>query len=193
MSYQSKNIISGWGIYPNYKISKKNIKKNSVDYQNIIPRGNGRSYGDSSLSNKIVLTEKLNKVLSYNSKKGFINVQSGVKIQEIINLIINDGWFLGVTPGSKYITIGGCVASDVHGKNHHKTGSFDKTIMIFRLKLPNNEIINCSKKTNSKLYKSTVGGMGLTGLILDVNIKLRKIKSTIIKEKILKRKILLIH
>ena len=69
MSYQSKNIISGWGIYPNYKISK-NIKKNSVDYQNIIPRGNGRSYGDSSLSNKIVLTEKLNKVLSYNSKKG---------------------------------------------------------------------------------------------------------------------------
>ena len=69
-----------------------------------------------------------------------------MKIQEIINLIINDGWFLGVTPGSKYITIGGCVASDVHGKNHHKTGSFDKTIMSFRLKLPNNEIITCSKK-----------------------------------------------
>lgn len=188
MFHQFKNEIYGWGLYPKYKIINSNIKSDVTNYDNIIPRGNGRSYGDSSISNKIFLTKKLNRIISYNSKKGLINVQSGVKIEEIIDLILVDGWFLHVTPGSKFVTIGGCVASDVHGKNHHNTGSFDKCIISLRVKLQNNKIITCSKNKNSKIYKATVGGMGLTGLILDIKIKLKKIKSSIIKEKILKTK-----
>ena len=188
MSFLFNNKISGWGLYPKYQIIKKNIKNNTVNYQNIIPRGNGRSYGDSSISNKIVITKKLNKIISYNAQKGLINVQSGVKIQGIINLVLGDGWFLNVTPGSKFVTIGGCVASDVHGKNHHNEGSFDKSILSFRLKLSDNKIITCSKKKNSQIYKATVGGMGLTGLIIDIKIKLKKIKSSIIKESTFKTK-----
>ena len=93
MSYLSKSEISGWGLYPRYKIIKSNFKSNITSHENIIARGNGRSYGDSSISKNIFLTKKLNKIISYNSKKGLINVESGVKIDEIINLTLIDGCF----------------------------------------------------------------------------------------------------
>ena len=145
------NLLSGWGrnkvfkcnlTYPNNLEQLKKIRQNKL-----IARGLGRSYGDSSLQDKCtVITSKLNKVLSFDKKKGIIETESGISIKEILHLIIPNGWFLKVTPGSKFITIGGMVASDVHGKNHHKYGSFRHQIIELKILNEKNKIIICNKK-----------------------------------------------
>ena len=163
-----KKQISGWGknISSNVNISfpknlnqlKKKIKKNCI------ARGMGRSYGDSSFQRKntIVLTN-LNKIIEFDKKKGVIELEAGISIKEILQNIIPHGWFLPVTPGSKYITIGGMIASDVHGKNHHKIGSFRHQIIEFKIIDKKKNLISCSKKKNINLFNYTIGGMGLTG------------------------------
>ena len=146
-----KNYISGWGrnifsivniSYPkNLKQLKKKIKKNCI------ARGLGRSYGDSSIQPKnTIITTGLNRIIHFDKKRGIIEVESGVAISTLLNVIVHKGWFLPVTPGSKKVTIGGMIASDVHGKNHHKVGSFGN--FVLDLKLINNEkkLIYCSKK-----------------------------------------------
>ncbi len=145
------NLLSGWGrnkvlkcnlTYPNNLEQLKKIRQNKL-----IARGLGRSYGDSSLQKKCtVITSNLNKVLSFDKKKGIIETESGISIKEILHLIIPSGWFLKVTPGSKFISIGGMVASDVHGKNHHKYGSFRHQIIELKILNEKNKIIICNKK-----------------------------------------------
>ena len=124
-----KKYISGWGrnilseaniSYPkNLNQLKKKIKKNCI------ARGLGRSYGDSSIQPKsTIVTTCLDRIIHFDKKKGVIELESGVTITSLLNLIVKEGWFLPVTHGSKKITIGGMIASDIHGKNHHKVGSF---------------------------------------------------------------------
>ena len=119
----------------------------------------------------------LDKVIYFNKKKGIIEVESGISIKKILNLIVKDGWFLPVTPGSKMITIGGMVASDVHGKNHHKDGNFSNYVLGLKLLNNRKKIIECSRMKNSQIFKYTLGGMGLTGIIYSCRIKLKKINS----------------
>ena len=121
--------LSGWGKnkFFNCNIAyPKNINElKALVKGNIIARGLGRSYGNSSIQpSSTIVTTKLNKILYFNKKNGIIEVESGISIKELVKETVRNGWFLPVTPGSKYITIGGMVASDVHGKNHHKVGSF---------------------------------------------------------------------
>jgi len=106
-----------------------------------------------------------------------LHVQSGVLLSDIINLFINEGWFLGTTPGTKYVTVGGAIAADVHGKNHHIDGCFSEFLHSFNLMLPSGQVKKCSPIKNKSLFRSTCGGMGLTGVILDVKLYLKKIKS----------------
>ena len=113
-------------------------------------------------------------------------MQSGVLLSEILNTIVPKGWFLKITPGTKLITIGGAIASDVHGKNHHLEGCFSECVEEFSLILPNNEIVTCSKTKNTELFRATCGGMGLTGVILDAKIVLKKINSKYINQTIIK-------
>ena len=186
-----KKQLSGWGkntlINTNIFFPKNlsELKKNSKN--KCIARGLGRSYGDSSIhQSKTIITTNLKKIIYFDKKKGTLEAESGISIEEILNLIVKEGWFLPVTPGSKKVTLGGMIASDVHGKNHHKVGSFSNYILSFKLLNNKRKIIECSKKKNFLLYKYTLGGMGLTGIIYTAKIKLEKIYSNLIFEEKIK-------
>jgi|TARA_B110000027_G_C16120355_1_gene302500 hypothetical protein len=186
-----KKQLSGWGkntlINTNIFFPKNlaELKKNSKN--KCIARGLGRSYGDSSIhQSKTIITTNLKKIIYFDKKKGTLEAESGISIEEILNVIVKEGWFLPVTPGSKKVTLGGMIASDVHGKNHHKVGSFSNYILSFKLLNNKRKIIECSKKKNFLLYKYTLGGMGLTGIIYTAKIKLEKIYSNLIFEEKIK-------
>ena len=188
-----KKNITTWGnylkvksnIYNSYqeKKLKKFVKKNNK----IISYGNGGSYGDSPLGSNIIFIKK-NKIINFHKKKGLLNVEAGVLLSKILNEFVPKGWFLKITPGRKYITVGGAIASDVHGKNHHIEGCFSESIKEFKLILANGKLITCSKKLTPDLFKATCGGMGLTGIIVSAKIYLKKINSSNLDSKIIKTK-----
>jgi decaprenylphospho-beta-D-ribofuranose 2-oxidase len=185
------NQVKSWGNYP-----KHNSKYYDFDIDNksrlfrgeTIPYGNGRSYGDSCLSENIIGFKKWNHFLSFNKNSGLLKIQSGVLLSEIIEVIIPNGWFLKVNPGTKLITVGGAIASDIHGKNHHIEGCFSECVNWFNLLLPSGEILKCSREKNQDLFFSTCGGMGLTGFILEIEIQLKSINSIYINQKTTKTK-----
>ena len=181
--------LGGWGRYPLIEAKLKSpasIKEliELISRGNAIGRGNGRSYGDSSISEQNTICMKnFNRILEFNNKNGLTVVESGVLLSEIITTFLNRGWFPKVTPGSKYVTIGGMVACDVHGKNHHKDGSFGNYIEWLDIITSDGEIVRCSRKINSEVFNWTIGGMGLTGIILRVAFYLHPVTTSWIKQK----------
>ena len=157
-----------------------------ISKKKVIPRGMGRSYGDSSLKKKFILsTKKINRIIKLDLKKKIIEVEAGITIKDLLKIIIPKNLFLPVTPGSKFISIGGMVASDVHGKNHHKKGSFRHHILELKIIDEKGKLIKCSKKNNSNLFNYSIGGMGLTGIIYSCKFKLISISSDqIFQEKV---------
>ena len=185
------SLIS-WGMYPKVKSKKFTLKDkttlkkyiNNID--ETIPFGNGRSYGDSALGKNILYTKQYNYFLNFDEHSGILHVQSGVLLSEILETFLPKGWFLKVTPGTKLITIGGAIASDIHGKNHHIDGCFSNCVEEFNIMLPDSTIKTCKK--GQELFYATCGGMGLTGVILDAKISLKKVPSTIINQTTIKTK-----
>ena len=185
------NKPKSWGNYPKHNSNFKNFditSKSGLFRERTIPYGNGRSYGDSCISDNIVGFKKWNHFLSFNKSSGLLKIQSGVLLSEIIEVILPHGWFLSVNPGTKFITVGGAIASDIHGKNHHVAGCFSESVKWFNLLLPSNKIVKCSREKNQELFFSTCGGMGLTGYVLEVEIRLKKINSININQKTTKTK-----
>ena len=191
-----KKVISGWGkninilsniFYPkNINEILEFIKSNS-NFKSIT-RGLGRSYGDSSLNCNSISLQKLEKFFYLDENSGLLECSANFSIDETLELIVEKGWFLNVTPGSKYVTLGGAIASDVHGKNHHIDGTFCDYVESFKIILSDGKIYNCSNKELPDLFHSTCGGMGLTGIILSAKIRLLKINSNLIDVKIFKTK-----
>ena len=147
--------------------------------KNFLPHGNGRSYGDSGLNENGILLDitPLNHFISFNKKSGLIRCESGVLLGDILSLTIPEGWMLPVLPGTKFVTVGGAIANDIHGKNHHKVGTFSCHVLQFELLRSSGEALICSAQENSALYEATIGGLGLTGIILWAEIKLQPIKT----------------
>ena len=176
--------LMSWGMYPKIENSvfkfttEDNLKKIINKYDNLIPYGNGRSYGDSALSTNIINVKPKDYFLDFDEEKGLLHIQAGVLLSEILEHYVPRGWFLKVTPGTKLITVGGAIASDVHGKNHHVEGCFSECVEEFSIMLANGEVVTCSKDTTPDLFKATCGGMGLTGIILSAVIRLKKIKTS---------------
>ncbi|NQY05013.1 MAG: FAD-binding oxidoreductase [Flavobacteriaceae bacterium] len=169
-----------WGNYPQHDHTKKSFEVNKLSSNfaiNSIPFGNGRSYGDSCVSDHLIDIKQYNHFLSFDEETGVLVTQSGVLLDEIINTFLPKGWFLKVNPGTKFITVGGAIASDIHGKNHHIEGCFSESVNWFSLLLPSGEIKKCSREENTELFRATCGGMGLTGIIMDVEMQLKKINS----------------
>ncbi|WP_417431467.1 FAD-binding protein [Halpernia sp.] len=184
--------VSNWGNFP---IVEKEIKseesysqiKNYITKNNeIIARGNGRCYGDSALAEHIFSTKKLNKFISFDRINGVLECESGVLLSDILEISVPQSYFLYVTPGTKFVTIGGAIASNIHGKNHHFEGSFCEFVLEFTLMNERAEILNCSRTENQELFWSTIGGMGLTGIILKAKIQLKKIETSYIRQENIK-------
>jgi decaprenylphospho-beta-D-ribofuranose 2-oxidase len=134
----------------------------------------------------VVNTLRFDKVLAFNEQQGIITCQSGILLSDLLQIIVPRGWFLPVTPGTKFITVGGAVASDVHGKNHHVDGAFSRHIVSMSVLTGTGQTLVCSKDRNPDLFWATCGGMGLTGIILDVQFRLKRIQSSHIRQKQIK-------
>jgi decaprenylphospho-beta-D-ribofuranose 2-oxidase len=190
----SKMMLSGWGNYPKIEVSvhKTDSAEQAKEFlQGVGPcitRGLGRSYGDSSLSENVLLMLKLNRMLSFDAKDGVLSCESGVSLGEILDTFVPRGWFLPVTPGTKYVTLGGAIASDVHGKNHHKDGSFSEHLVSMDVMTSDGKAVTCSKTVNADLFKATCGGMGLTGIILGASLRLKRIETAYIRQTTVKAK-----
>jgi FAD/FMN-containing dehydrogenase len=180
--------ISDWGNYPVIEAdvsgfdSAELLKQKLQEPGELIAFGNGRSYGDASLQKRVLLTRRYNKFLSFDAVSGELCCQAGVLLSEILDVFVPRGWFLPVTPGTKQITVGGAIAADVHGKNHHVDGSFGQHIRSMDVMRNDGSVITCSPEEKTDFFKITVGGMGLTGVILNATFRLRKISSAYIRE-----------
>ncbi|EDK72836.1 FAD linked oxidase domain protein [candidate division TM7 genomosp. GTL1] len=155
-----KKEIANWGNYPVLLTEEKkfsftdDLKKYVTSTHGFIARGNGRCYGDASLEAKTICTTRYNKILSFDTEKGWFECQSGITLDQVLEVIVPKGWFLPVTPGTKFITIGGAIASDVHGKNHHVDGCFSRHVLEMDVMLSNGEIISCSPDKHSDLFEA---------------------------------------
>jgi decaprenylphospho-beta-D-ribofuranose 2-oxidase len=173
-------FVANWNNYPTVEAEMFDITDSKQNKEFAI-RGNGRCYGDASLFSKIGSTLGLDKVLSFDPKEGVIKCQAGLLLSDILDVIIPAGWFLPVTPGTKFITIGGAIASDVHGKNHHSEGSISAFTKQLSMLTGIDDCTICSPNFNQDLFWATCGGMGLTGIILDVTLQLKKIEGPFIR------------
>ncbi len=148
-----------------------------------IARGLGRSYGDASCNAGagVVLMTRLNRMLAFDAEAGVLECEAGVGLDEIIHAFLPRGYFLPVTPGTKFVTVGGAIANDVHGKNHHRDGTFGNFVLGFQLLTPGQGVLTCSRDENADVFWATIGGIGLTGVILTARIKLMPVPSAYLK------------
>jgi FAD/FMN-containing dehydrogenase len=143
----------------------------------MLPYGNGRSYGDVCLNQNglLVKTRGLDRFIHFDPQTGIVECESGVLLKEIIDLVLPQGWFPPVTPGTAFVTVGGAIANDVHGKNHHRMASFSRHVISFELHRSDGSRLVCSPTENSNWFEATVGGLGLTGLVTSARLQLRRV------------------
>lgn len=146
----------------------------------VIARGQGNSYGDAPLNENghIILMERLDRILEFDPEAGFITLEAGATLKQVLSFIVQQGWFLPVSPGTQNVSMGGCVATDVHGKNHSAVGSLANHLRWLELILANGTTLRCSPQESPEIFWATVGGMGLTGIIGTVSLRLKPIHST---------------
>jgi hypothetical protein len=186
-----KEEISGWGMHPKVQAEvdepsfledySKSLKSGSV-----LARGMGRSYGDASLNHHVVSTLNCNRILDFDRNSGEIECEAGTTLEQILDLILHNGFFLPVTPGTKFVSIGGAIAADVHGKNHHVDGCFGKHVVFLDLLIEDGSVIRCSREAYPDRFYKTIGGMGLNGIILRARFKLKRVSTAFIKQKVIK-------
>jgi FAD/FMN-containing dehydrogenase len=142
-----------------------------------LPYGNGRSYGDSCLNDggKLLHTRRLDHYIAFDAARGVLRCEAGVQLNDILALVVPQDWFLPVSPGTRFVTVGGAIANDVHGKNHHVAGSFGHHVRAFELLRSDGQRLLCTPTMNPEWFAATIGGLGLTGLITWCEIGLRRI------------------
>ena len=178
--------LSGFGRYPwaRCKVFRperiQEVGKGLSLADKIIPRGLGRAYGDAAINPHrfALLMERLDRLLAFDEGTGVLRCETGVSLDDIIMTFLPRGYFLPVTPGTRYCTVGGCFSCDVHGKNHHKDGSFGNFVRSVRILLPSLELVDCTPTKNAEIFFAALGGMGLLGVVLEVEIELMKVQSS---------------
>jgi decaprenylphospho-beta-D-ribofuranose 2-oxidase len=182
--------LSGWGNVPEHSSAVYRPERspelvallNQPGTQTILARGLGRSYGDAALNDSggVILDARLDRFLDFDPATGTLECEAGATFDDILNTFLPRGFFPPVTPGTKYITIGGAIAADVHGKNHHRDGSIAEFIDGFDLLIASGQTLHCSRQENPDAFWATLGGMGLTGIIQSAHIRLRNVESAYI-------------
>lgn len=181
--------LSGWGRYPVHEAQVHSprgeaaLRELVLREKSVIARGNGRAYGDSAINQTATLqTKHLNHLLAFDPVTGQVVAEAGVLLRDLIEAFLPQGWFPLVTPGTKYVSLGGAIAADVHGKNHHKDGSFRNCVDWIDVMGADGTITRCSSEENAALFEHTLGGMGLTGIMLRAALRLRPVESGWIKQ-----------
>ena len=188
--------IHSWGRYPVSASKITKVRSAAALQESLstdtgsctIARGMGRSYGDSALAKDIICTEGSDLFYAFNEETGQLRCAAGVTLDSILHTFMPKGWFLPVVPGTRFVSVGGAIASDIHGKNHHLDGSFCQYVEALRLLLPSGEVLPCSKNKNSALFHATCAGMGLTGIVLEATLTLKRIQSSAITQNTLRAK-----
>ena len=182
-------LLSGWGNYPRAETrlltarGRDEARAAVSSEASLIARGNGRSYGDAALSRDAVLSMlRSSRMIAFDEASGTLTCEAGVMLADILDLFVPRGWFPPVTPGTKFVTIGGMIAADVHGKNHHGAGSFTGHVDSFELALADGQVVRCSRTENAELFAATCGGMGLTGIIVTASFRLLRIETPYIRQ-----------
>jgi len=178
--------ILSWGRYP--RVVHRYVHKpawydqlpamlKAAEPGSLLPFGHGRSYGDSCLNGGRELIEcgRLNRILGFDESTGVLRCEGGVTLADIIEIFIPKGWFLPVTPGTSFVTIGGAIANDVHGKNHHVAGTFGAHVQRLGLYRSDGDLLICDANENPDMLRATIGGLGLTGVIVWAEIQLRRV------------------
>ena len=178
--------FESWGRYPTYDAKLIPLHWQG-DYpalaegahSGILPVGLGRSYGDSCLlkDGNLVVTTGMNRLISFDPATGLLTAEAGISLAQILDFAVPRGFFLPVTPGTKYVTLGGAIANDIHGKNHHVAGTFGRHLTQFELVRSDGAHLLCSPTSNPDLFAATIGGLGLTGLVTWATLRLRPIVS----------------
>lgn len=175
-----------WGRFPHANGQNAHVLRwldEDIDLTSIpkpiLPYAYGRSYGDSCLNIKgsLLDTTSLRRFIAFDPESGLLRCEAGISLADILDVLVPRGWFLPVTPGTKYVSLGGAIANDVHGKNHHWAGTFGCHIRSFELLRSTGERFLCSPQTHRELFHATIGGLGLTGLILWAELQMKPIPS----------------
>lgn len=175
------STLASWGRLPELGAEVLDEDLERLTQDAVLSRGLGRSYGDSSLpaqsADRVAGTRLANRIISFDAATGVLRAEAGLSLVSLIRLMMPRGWFPPVVPGTKYVTLGGMVASDVHGKNHHIEGCFGAHVRALRIRLADNSIVECTPEEHSDLFYGSIGGMGLLGHILEVECVLHRIPS----------------
>ncbi len=183
-------MLSGWGRYPRLdtrlEAPRGEEALRALLADPLIARGNGRAYGDAAIGAPLTAQMRsFNRMIAFDATSGQLVAEAGVQLAEIISAFLPRGFFPLVTPGTKFVTLGGAIAADVHGKNHHKDGSFAACLDWIDVMGPDGVVTRCSRDENADLFAWTVGGMGLTGVILRAALRLRRVESAWIRQTLL--------
>lgn len=182
-------LLSGWGNYPRQSAVVSaparvdDLRHLAQTAGHLSLRGSGLSYGDAALGPQIATTVGLDACLAFDEVSGIYRAQAGRTLAQILRDIVAKGWFLPVTPGTAHITLGGAVACDIHGKNHHVDGCFSQHVIQLQMLLASGKMVACSPTQQPDLFWATCGGMGLTGAIVEVTFSLKRITSALIERK----------
>jgi len=184
MTLTKEQRLHGWGNFPvrlcqTYRPEKRrDLPAILREAPTVIARGMGRAYGDAALQPLgVVSTERLNRFMEFDTTQGIIRAQGGVSLAELMAITIPKGWMPYTIPGTRYVSLGGAMACNVHGKNHCRAGDFAEHVLSIRLVTPSGEAVECSPQRNPNLFWATAGGMGMTGIIESVTMKLKPIRS----------------
>lgn len=181
---ETTKALQSWGRYPQVKHThvlpiywRCDVPDLECVEQSVLPHAYGRSYGDSCLNDAGIVLDvsHLNRFISFDAEHGVLCCEAGVSLADILEVIVPRGWFLPVTPGTKFVSVGGAIANDIHGKNHHSGGTFGCHVKRFKLLRSDGQRLVCTPTQNSALFQATIGGLGLTGLILWAEIQLQRI------------------
>ncbi len=184
-------MLSGWGRFPKLhcKVSRPRTEadlRNLLAEGSLIARGNGRAYGDSALNTRATADmRQFNHMLAFDAETGQLTAEAGVMLGDVIAAFLPRGWFPPVTPGTQFVTLGGMIAADVHGKNHHRHGSFGNFVDWIDVMQADGEILRCSPDDNRDLFEWTIGGMGLTGIILRAAFRLSRVETGWVKQTVI--------
>jgi FAD/FMN-containing dehydrogenase len=177
-------VYQSWGRYPRAEharvlpvLWRADPPKLSDVPEKVLPFAYGRSYGDSCLNagGALLDVSHLRRFIAFDESRGVLRCEPGVTLAEVLALVVPRGWFLPVVPGTKWVSIGGAIANDIHGKNHHRAGTFGAHVTCLELLRSTGERVLCSPDRNVQLYRATIGGLGLTGLILWAEFRLKRI------------------